>query len=137
MILQSTVWAFLSSPEDMFIDFQREEKGGEREGEKHRLVDFHMCLPCPPAPTKDGTHNPGICPDRNRTCNPQVYGMTVHPTEPHQPGLMGLLFEFPFLKLQKSLWDSHPSPLFLLVRYTFSWHHGICKVFCYRIILPA
>ena len=45
---------FLSSPEDMLIDFG--EKG--REVEKHQSVAFHML------PTRDWTNNPGMCSDR-------------------------------------------------------------------------
>ena len=38
--------------------------------------------------TGGGTHNPGMCPDKELNPQPLRYGMTLQPTESHQPGPM-------------------------------------------------
>ena len=56
-----------------FIYFQREEKGGEREGEKHRLVASH-------------TPSTQACALTRNQTRPFGLQASIQPAEPHQPG---------------------------------------------------
>ena len=56
---------FLSSPEDILINFRERGRWGEREREieRERERDIDQ-LPLECAQTRDQTHNPGACPDQ-------------------------------------------------------------------------
>ena len=60
----------------------REEKEGEREGEKHLCVVASR-MP----PTGDLAYNPGMCPDWELNQGPFGSQANTQFTEPHQPGL--------------------------------------------------
>ena len=61
----------------------REEREGEREGEKLQCV-VASCAPR----TRDLAHNPGMCHDRESNLRPFGLQAGAQSTEPHQPGLM-------------------------------------------------
>ena len=65
----------------LFIYFQRQGKGGEREGEKHQCM-----VASPASPTGDLACNPGMCP--NWESNRQPFGSQAgtQSTELHQLG---------------------------------------------------
>ena len=54
--------------------------------EKHQLVALIHAL------TRDGTHNPGMCPDPGLNQTPFALWTCTQPTESHQSGLFSLFF---------------------------------------------
>ena len=57
----------------LFI-FRERGREGEREGEKHQCVVASRT-----PPTGDLAHNPGMCPDGNRTDDPLVCRLALNP----------------------------------------------------------
>ena len=70
------VFNFFSHLRTFFTGFLGGEKGRERS------ISW---LP-PICAQTEGTHNPGVYPDWESNLQPFGYGMTLQPTEPHQPG---------------------------------------------------
>ena len=54
-----------------FVLFLFSERGEGREKERERNIDW---LPFTCAPTRDGTHNPGTCPDQIWICDVSLWG---------------------------------------------------------------
>ena len=77
---------FNSHPRICPLILERGEKAGvgeERAGEKNISQ-----LPLVCAPTRDLTHNPGLCPDLWWAHHLFVYGMMLQPTEPPRQGFL-------------------------------------------------
>ena len=71
---------------------EREGKGGRRRGREASIV----CLLCPL--TRDGTRNPGMCPDWESNWWPFALWGNVQPTEPDRSGLHMFFFWDPDLR---------------------------------------
>ena len=97
-----------------FLIFRQRGREGEREGEKHQCVAASHVLP-----TGDLAHSPGMCPDWES--NWQLFGSqgSTQSAEPHQPGLLALLYYMCVLCKQR------PSPVF---SFFLIWQTLICPL---------
>ena len=68
--------------------------GERREEKKKRNIDVRNTdwLPLLCAPTRDGAHNPGMCPDRESSRRPFTLQDDAQPTEPYQSGQEPVFF---------------------------------------------
>ena len=73
---------------DLFLE---REKGGEKEREGNIDARNINWLPLAGAPTRENTHNPGMCPGQESQ-RPVVLWDNTQPTEPHQSGFYVTLF---------------------------------------------
>ena len=111
LILPSIIFSF----KILFIYFEREGKGGEREGEKHQcVVASHV------PPTGDLAHNPGMCLEWELNQQPFGSQTGTQSTEPLQLGLPSIIFNCIYAPLQlyfdlnRPLWASLETlPLFI------------------------
>ena len=74
----------------------------ERERERETSMWKRDIDQLPPigTPTRGGTCNLGMCPDRNQTCNLLVYGKMLQPTDPPGQGMIQHFYPFsPNLKV--------------------------------------
>ena len=80
------IFLFLIFFTDFIYFFLERGREKEREGEKHHCVAASRA-----PPTGDLACNPGMYPDRELNRRPFVSQAGTQSTEPHQPGLFGIL----------------------------------------------
>ena len=87
MSLHLTFHDFLTT-----VYFKRERKVWKKVRETSMCKTNSDLLPLTRAPTRDETHNPGMCPDLESNQQPFALWDDARPTEPHQSGLLFMTF---------------------------------------------
>ena len=67
--------------------FRERGREGEEEGENIDVPEKHCSVASHTSPTRDLTHSPSMCPDRESNQQPFSLQAGAQHTEPHQPGL--------------------------------------------------
>ena len=107
---------FLSSPEDMVVDFRERGRKGEREGEKHRCErDTSIGCLLYLSLLWDRTCNLGTCPGQESNPRRFGYGMTFQSTEPHWPGQR---WHFPILQIISCVGTSTLAQMTKILRWS-------------------